>query len=84
MFLHKKLNENTMRVVDNILAAASEFGIEENWCFIENQSTFNAFIVVKYLSNIRDATDGQYICVYCNEGLTYTNNIGDLPGYPKG
>ena len=34
----------------------------------------------KYLPNIIDAPDKQYICVHCNAGVTYTNNIGDLPG----
>ena len=33
------------------------------------------------MSNIRDAPDVQYICAYWNSGVTYTNQIGDLPGY---
>ena len=35
----------------------------------------------KYLSNIRDAPDGQYLRVRCNAGVTHTNKICDLPGY---
>ena len=34
------------------------------------------------MSNIRDATDGQYLNVHFNSGVTYTSNIGDLPVYP--
>ena len=70
-----------MHVGDTILAAASEDGIDENWCLIDNQSTCNTFINGKYLSNIRDAPDGQYLRVHFNAGLTHTNKIGDLPGY---
>ena len=33
------------------------------------------------MSNIRDATDEKYSLVHYNEGLTYTNKIGELPGY---
>ena len=40
----KKGNAITMNVVDTIMAAASEAGINENWCLIDNQSTRNAFI----------------------------------------
>ena len=70
-----------MHVGDTILAAAAEAGINENCCLLDNQSTCNTFINEKYLSNIRDATDGQYLRVYCNAGVTHTNKIGDLPGY---
>ena len=35
----------------------------------------------KYLSNIRDAPDGQYLRVHCNARVTHTNKIGDLRGY---
>ena len=40
-----------------------------------------AFINGKYLPNIRDDPDGKYLCVHFNSGVTYTNNIGELPGY---
>ena len=70
-----------MHVGNTILAAAAEAGIDENWCLLDNQSTCNAFINKKYLSNIRDAPNVQYLCVHCNSGVTHTNNIGDLPGY---
>ena len=60
---HNKHNANIMRVGDTILSAASEAGIGENWCLLDNQSTCNTFINRKYLSNIRDATDEQYLCV---------------------
>ena len=70
-----------MHVGDTILVAAAEDGIDENWCLLKNQSTCNAFINKKCLSNIRDATYGQYLRVHCNSGVTHTNKIGDLPGY---
>ena len=70
-----------MRLVDTTLDAAAEAGIDENWCLRDNQSTCNAFVNVKYLSNIRDVPDGQYLCVNCNAGVTYTNKICDLSGY---
>ena len=77
----RKGDASIMHVGDTILAAAVEAGIDENWCLLDNQSTCNAFINGKYLSNIRDAPDGQYLHVHCNAGVTHTNNIGDLPGY---
>ena len=70
-----------MHVGGTILSAASEPGIAENWCLLDNQSTHNAFINGKYLSNIRDAPDGKYLRVHFNAGVAYTNNICDLPGY---
>ena len=70
-----------MQVGDTILAATSEDRIDENCCILNNQSTCNTFINGKYLSNIRDAPDVQYIRVNCNTGVTNTNKIGDLPGY---
>ena len=70
-----------MHVGNTILAAAAEAGIDENWFLLDNQSTCNAFINGKYLSNIRDAPDGQYLRVRCNAGVTHTKKIGDLPGY---
>ena len=69
------------RVDDTILAAAAEAGIDENWCLLDNQSTFNAFINRKYLSNIRDSPDEKYPRVHFNAVVTHTNNIDDLPGY---
>ena len=62
-----KVNTRIMQVGDTILAAASEAGVHENWCLLDNQYTCNAFINGKYLSNIIDTPDGQYIRVYCNE-----------------
>ena len=70
-----------MHVGNTILDAASEAGIDGNWCLLDNQLTCNAFINGKYLSNIRDAPDGQYLRVYCNAGVTHTNKIGDLLEY---
>ena len=58
VFLLNKLNAKIMRVGDTILADAAEAGIGENWWLLVNQSTFNAFINGKYLSNIIDAPDG--------------------------
>ena len=72
-----------MHVVDTILSAVSESGIDENWYLLESKSTFNAFINDKYLSKIRDDPDLRYPCVHYNARLTYTNNISDLTGYSK-
>ena len=77
----KKRNPDIIRVGYTILAAASESGIVENWCFLDNQSTWNAFINGKYLSNIIDNLNGKYLHVHCNAVVTYTNKIGELPGY---
>ena len=49
-------------------------------CLLKNQSTCNAFNNWIYLSNIIDDTDEQYLRVHYNAGVTYTNNIGKLPG----
>ena len=70
-----------MSVGDTILDAEAESGIDENWYLLDNQSICNAFINGQYMSNIRDEPDGQYLFSLCNAGLTYTNNICDLPGY---
>ena len=59
MFSQNKHNTNIMRVGDNILAAAAEAGIYENWCLLDNQSTCNAVINGKYMSNIIDAPGGK-------------------------
>ena len=70
-----------MHVGNTILAAAAEAGIDENSCLLDNQLTCNAFINGKYLSNIKDAPDGQYLRVHCNAGVTHTTKIGDLTRY---
>ena len=77
----KKGNAIIIYVGDTILATAEEAGIDENRCLLNKQSTCNAFINKKYLSNIRDAPYGQYIRVHYNAGVIHTNKIGDLPGY---
>ena len=76
-----KHNANIMHVGDTILDDAAEAIIDENVCHIDNQSTCNPFINGKYLSKIIDAPERQYIRVHFHEGVTYTNKIGDLPGY---
>ena len=58
-------------------------GIDENWWPFYSQSRCNTFINVKYLQNIINAPGGKYLCVLCNVGVTYTNKIGNLPGYPN-
>ena len=77
----RKGDARIMHVGDTILVAEVEAGIDENWCLIDNQSTCNTLINGKYLSNIRDATNGQYLRVHCNSGVTHTNKIGYLLGY---
>ena len=63
-----------MCVVDTTLAAAPEYGIDENLCLVDNKSTCNGFINGKYLSNIRNVPDGQHLRVHCNSVVTYTKN----------
>ena len=77
----RKGNAIIIHVGDNILAASAEAGNNKNWCLIDDQSTCNTFIYGKYLSNIRYSTDGQYLRVHFNAGVTPINKIGDLPGY---
>ena len=79
----KKVNSRIIHAGDTILSAAADAGIDENWCFLNNQLTCNAFINENYLSNIIDAPDGKYLLVHCNAVLTHTNKIGDLLGYPN-
>ena len=43
LFLRNKHNANLMCVVDTILVAAAEVGIDENWCLLNNKSTRNDF-----------------------------------------
>ena len=51
-FLHNNGKTRVMHVEYTILPAASEAINHGNWRLIENKSTCNAFINVKYLSNI--------------------------------
>ena len=69
-----------MLVGGTILDYVEESVIDESCCLLENQSTCNAFINGKYLSNIGNASDGKYLCVHCNAGITYTNKFTNLPG----
>ena len=57
----RKGNASIMHMGDTILYAAAEAGIDENWHLLDNQSTCNAFINKKDLSNIRDASNEQYL-----------------------
>ena len=81
VFSRNKRNTKIMCVRDTILASSAEAGIDEDWCLLDNQSVCNAFINVKYLSKTRDDTDVKHLCFHWNSGVTYTNNIGELPGY---
>ena len=49
---------------DTILDPTEEAGNDENWFILDNKSTFNAFINVKYLPNFINNPDGQYIRVH--------------------
>ena len=74
-----KHNSYKIPVGDTLLADAVEASTDENWCLIYNQSICNALINEKYLSNIRDSSDGKYILVHCNAGVTYTNKFYSNP-----
>ena len=73
-------NTNIMHMGYTILADATESGIDENCCLIDNQSTCKAFINGKYMSSIRDPLDGKYPNIHCNTGVNYTNTIGEFLG----
>ena len=75
----KKGNVGIMHVGNNILATAAEAVINENWFLLDNQSICNTSINGKYLSNIRDAPNGQYLHGHCSKGVTHTKTIGDPP-----
>ena len=77
---HDDINANTMCVGYIILAAATEAVIDKSWCLPENKLTCNSFIKDKYMSNIINAPYRLYTCTHCNAGMTYTNNISELPG----
>ena len=64
-----------------VLAVTLEAVIDENWCLLDKKFPFNSFINGKYLSNISNYPNGQYICVRFNAGVTHTNKIGDLSRY---
>ena len=66
LFPRKKRNSKIMCGGNTILDATSEAFIGKNWCLLKNQSTCNALIYGKYLSNIRYALDGQYLRVHRN------------------
>ena len=66
VFLCNKHNSNIILVGDTILSATSEAGIYENWCLLDNYSTCNAFFNCKYLPNIIDAPNGQYLRIHYN------------------
>ena len=73
-FSLNKRNTNIMNMGDTILDAATEDGIYENWCLINNKSARSDFIKGKNISNTRDATDGRHPCVHCNTGVTNNKN----------
>ena len=77
----RKGDASILHMGDTILTVAAEAGIDENQCLFDNQLTCNAFINGKYLSNIKDAPDGQYLRVHCKSGVKHINKIVDLPGY---
>ena len=78
----KKGNSIIIHVGDTIMAAAADAGIDENWYLLDNQSTCKAFINKKYLSNIRDSPDGQYLRVHYNAVVTHTKTLVTSPDIP--
>ena len=82
--INNSVNKGNTRIInvgDTILSDAAEAGIDEIFRLLDNQSTCNTFINKKYLSNIRDVTNGKYLRFHCNTGVTHTKKIGDIPGY---
>jgi hypothetical protein len=53
--------------------------IPKAWILLNNQSTVNVFHNEDLIDYIR-CGDG-FMDIHCNEGVTSTNLVGDLPGY---
>ena len=77
----RKGDSSIMYVGENILAAAAEAVIDENWCLLDNQLTCSTFVNGNYLSNKRDAPIGKYLRVHCNAYVTHITNSGDHHRY---
>ena len=54
--------------------------ISQDWVLLDNQSTVNVFSNQKLLKNIHKTT--RTMTIKCNAGVTTTNMIGEMPGYP--
>ena len=51
-----------------------------NWILLDNQSTINVFSNRKLLKNVK--TTSRTMTIMCNAGVTHTNMIGEMEGYP--
>ena len=54
--------------------------LPQDWVLLDNQSTVDVFSNPRLLKNIRKTT--RTMTIKCNAGITETNMIGEMPGYP--
>ena len=54
--------------------------LPQEWILLDNQSTVDVFSNAHLLRNIH--TTDQTMTIMCNAGVTHTNMIGEMPGYP--
>mgnify|MGYP004197791961 CR=1 FL=1 len=63
---------------DHILKMSNS-SVDPMWILLDNQYTVNVFYNSKLLLNIREVS--HYLRIYSTGEMTWTNMIGDLPGY---
>ncbi len=54
--------------------------LPQEWVLLDDQSTVDVFSNHKLLRNIKTTT--RTMMINCNAGVTHTNMIGKMPGYP--
>ena len=55
--------------------------LPSSWIIIDTGSTVNIFLSRSLLKNV--CRTNWYMCIQCNTGWSYTNQMGKLPGYPS-
>jgi hypothetical protein len=53
--------------------------VSKTWILLDNQSTVNVFCNAELLKNVRKVN--KVMNIKCNAGVTWTDMMGDLPGY---
>ena len=66
---------------DSYQFAQSDGHLPRSWIIIDTGSMVNVFSNKSLLKNVR-ATN-RYMWIRCNAGWSYTNQMGELPGYPS-